>query len=155
MGFSVAMSGGASMLSSSSPQTIWASINQFQLLLLLPLTGAFMDPEVVKYFQKLSFVSFNFNFIPIKKLPFVTWLHDTIGYNQENEYFENIGISNGSTLINILSLTLVIWLLILCHLLILLTKKCANRDAEKWKRTLKLANKLHNLFTFSIYIRFL
>ena len=53
-----------SILNLSSPQALWMIANQFQLMLLLPLTGAFIPEDVVYYFTGEGFLNFNFNFIP-------------------------------------------------------------------------------------------
>ena len=69
MGAAVTMSVVLSMLGVSSPQAVWTMVNHFQLLLLMPMTGAYFPSEIIEYLTGMSISMFNFYFIPFPGLP--------------------------------------------------------------------------------------
>lgn len=117
------MSGIVSLASLSSPQTIWAIINQFQLLLLLPLTGAFVPQEVVEYLKGMKFVILNFNFVPLSDLSLLSKLYSYFSLPQKVEYLQEIDIESGSTLLNCFPLTLLFAFYLTCHALVLILRR--------------------------------
>jgi hypothetical protein len=104
-----------SVLSMSSPQSIWFIINQLQLLMLLPLTGAFIPQDVVDYFKAMSFSNFDFDFLSVDKIPVFSHISGVFGYDHDSEYLRDIDVESGSTLVNILGLIFIYMLLVLCH----------------------------------------
>ena len=119
MGAGAAVGGAASMLSMSSPQAVWMMVNQFQLLMLLPLTEAFLPEDIIDYFTGMSFTNFNFNFLKLEKLPTFGSLYELFGFDEEDEYLKDLGIQYKSTLLNNISLLLIIFGLVSLHLIIL------------------------------------
>lgn len=79
-------------------------INQLQLMMLLPLTGAFIPEEIIDYLAGMDFFLIDFSFIPVKKLPFFTAVVSKFDTEQSNGYLDSIGLNSGSTLVNNLSL---------------------------------------------------
>ena len=75
-------------------------INQYQLLLLMPLTGAYFPKDIIDYFKGMSFTSLNLNFVPLPKVPLLKYAYEYFGFEQENEYFIKIDIEYGSTFLN-------------------------------------------------------
>ena len=60
-----------SIANMASPVGIWSIINQFQMLMLLILTGAFIPTTVKEYLSGMNFVLLNFDFIPFIDVPLV------------------------------------------------------------------------------------
>ena len=110
----------ASLISMTSPQGVWVTINQFQLLFILLLSGAFFPENIVSYLTGMDFASFSFNFIPIKKGPAVA-LSNWLSFGLKNDYLSAIGLNSGSAIINNLSLIAFILVIILFHLMYLIT----------------------------------
>ena len=86
-----------SIISLTSPQGIWISINEFQLLLLLLLTGAYFPSNISYYLTGVSFSSFSFNFIPVIKSPGPNYLKSWLDFNLNNDYLSDIGLNSGSS----------------------------------------------------------
>ena len=64
-----------SIINMTSPAGIWPIINLFQMLMLLILTGAFIPEMIKSYLIGMNFVLFNFNFIPLYKVPIFSDLY--------------------------------------------------------------------------------
>jgi hypothetical protein len=106
-----------SALRLSSPQSLYFIVNQLQLLMLLPLTGAFIPKDIIDFFVGMSFSNFNFDFIPVDKIPIFSHIFEKLGYDHDSEYLKDIGVESGSTLVNNLSLIFIYILLAFCHLI--------------------------------------
>ena len=115
----VAMIVAISVVIVSSPQGAFSLINQFQMFVLLPMIGAYMPIDVIDVITGMDFTMFSFDFIPLVKIPFLTQMIDLIDYNQSNSYYQTIGLSSGSSLVNHLGVILVVLILLLVHLAIL------------------------------------
>jgi hypothetical protein len=110
---------GVSVISMSSPQTMFSIINQFQMFILLPMIGAYMPPKVIQVLLGMNFSIFSFSFIPLEKIPLISDLINFIDYDQNDEYFDSIGLTSGSAFLNIIALMLVFGLFTLYHLSLL------------------------------------
>jgi len=104
----------------SSPQALWIMVNQFQLLMLLPLTDVFVPKDIEDYFTGMSFLSFDFNFIPFSATPLLNSMFSYFGFEQEDEYLKEIGIEYGSSILNQSSLVFMILLLMLLHVAVII-----------------------------------
>ena len=101
----------------------------------------------------MSFVLFNFDFIKIEKIKIFEIIYECLAFEQPNTLLNNIGITSGSTFMNMLKSILIICILIWMHALIMpVYYKCKSLDDRNCWR--KLWEKLFEIFTFSIYIRF-
>ena len=118
IGITVSVS--ASLLTSSSPQSIWLMVNQYQLYILLPLTGVYMPKDVINYLIGMEFTSFNLNFLNAKEtFKFDELLHDID--SEENDWYRTeIGIESQSAIVNQISLIFGLLLLALIHLVVIL-----------------------------------
>ena len=143
-----------SIINLTSPQGIWISINKFQLLLLLLLTGAYFPSNIIYYLTGESFSSFSFNFIPVIKSPGPNYLKSWIDFDLNNDYLSDIGLNSGSSVKNHFSLFTTILLLIGLHIIfILVFFRFLNKWYKKHSKLLNLRKHLHIIFTLSIYIR--
>lgn len=147
----VAISFGAAALSMSSPQGAFSILNQFQLFILLPMLGAYMPPKVLRIILGMSFAMFSFSFIPLEKTPLINDLFNFIDYDQSDEYFDEVGLTSGSAILNHIALLLIVGVLILFHLSILPCYQSSKHLSEKnWFR---IAMKfIFNLMAFSLYV---
>ena len=141
-----------SLLTMSSPQSMWFMVNQFQLLVLLPLTGAFIPQDLVDFFSGMSFVNFNFDFIPVVEVPPFSYLKERLGFDHSDSYLKDLGVNSGSTLVNTLSLIFMLFVYTIFHLLTLIYYTWAKKRPEQSKSR-KVAIKLLEAFTLAIYIR--
>ena len=155
----VGVAAGASMAFSfwnlSTPQGLWITMNQFQLILLLLLTNSHIPKSIVDYLSGLKATTWSMNFIPFKDIPGIKWIVDSLDHNLENKNLDYFGIFSGSTFANNLSLIWVILIILVLHLLYLLIFKSLKgkfKHKEKW---VKLLDWFYQLFTFTIYLRFI
>ena len=105
-----------SLLTTSSPHTIWLMMNQYQLLILLPLTKAYIPIDVIKYILGMEFTLFNLNFMNFDgAFRYDNLLHD-FSDKQTDWYKTQIGIKYQSAIVNHISLALGLFFLVMIHL---------------------------------------
>ena len=109
-----------SIINKRSPVAMWFLINQFQLLMLLLLTGTYMPKTVRQYLSNMDIVLFNLDFIPISRLPLISNLYDYMRFEQNNENMSDFGIDYGSTLVNNISFLFFMLLFIIAYLIVTL-----------------------------------
>ena len=139
-----------SIINGSSPVGMWAIINQFQMLLLLLLTGAYMPKAVRQYLSGMNVMFFNFNFIPFNKIPFIYDLYLWLEFEHNDEELKEIGIENGSTIVNNISTIAILISFAIIHMVIALiyiwkrskTRVCSQATTIAWK-----------VMNFTAYIR--
>jgi hypothetical protein len=151
MGAGVAIGGVVSLLSMSSPQAIWIMVNQFQLLMLLPLTDVYMPKEIEDYLSGMSFTSFNFDFLPLSSIPKFKGIFEYFGFEQNDQYLQGMGIEYGSAFLNQISLFAMMCAFLLIHSIIMLLYNLVKHDDSTKKY--KVMSKLVDIFTFAIYYR--
>ena len=95
---------------------------------------------------------FNFNFIKLEYFNLFKKLIEYLSIHQTNDSFIDIGVKDGSTIVNLMKLILMILLLIMLHLFItpLIAKWRKQEEGSKCKI---IGDKLFSIFVFAIYIR--
>ena len=152
VGVGAIMNGGASLLRMTSPIGIFSTINQYQLLQLLLISGAYISEGVSNLITGVIVSVINLDFIKIEKIWIIENINNYFLSEQSNENLSNIGINSGSTIVNLLKLFYTIILIVLLHLVFL-------RFYVKWKKYTKeskwrkIGERIFRLFTYSIYIR--
>ena len=149
-GLGVVLGIGMMLSNTASSSAIWMLINVYQMMLLLPLTGAYIHPYVIQYIKGVDFSILNFSISDytgsLQKINFMTYFDCT----QQNDYLNDIGLQSWSTIINIsLSVFFDIWIMIVhisLYLFYLWVK--SNRNCLS-----KFVFNLLKVMTFSIYIR--
>lgn len=61
----------AAGMSMSSPQGAFSIVNQFQLLILIPLAGTYLPEDVIAFITGMDFTMFSFDFIPFEDIPMI------------------------------------------------------------------------------------
>ena len=136
--------------SQSSIQSTFSGLNQLQLILLLPLTGAFIPSKVVQFISGMNFA------INIMSYANISYLYpqelQKLSYDQSSSYLYLINIKDGSSIFNWLNFAFPVLFLLWIHWLLLFIKWIIRRVNERrWIKRLVL--KLIEWFTFAIYIR--
>ena len=116
IGACMAMAALISVVKMASPIGMWSIVNQFQMLLLLLLTRAFIPDKIREYLLGMDFTLMNFNFIPLNEVPMISIPYDWIEYEQYDTNLQDIGVENGSTAANNLSFILMIMMFITLHI---------------------------------------
>lgn len=145
----VAASVTSSFLSSSSSQSVWSLINQFQLFLLLNLIGANLHYHVKDYLKGMDFSTFSFNFLPIN---FIDSFYNFFSCEEEDEDYILVGIGYTCIVINHLQFFLILLGTICVHVIVIILY----RKYKLLKNlTGKAVNKTYKYFTFTVYVRML
>ena len=105
-----------SIINLSSPVGIWCVIKQIQILMLVLLTGAHIPLIIKQYMSGMSFALFNFDFINHLKISFVHAYYEWIMFEQKNDSLKDIGIQDGSTIINNIFFLALLVLFIIAHI---------------------------------------
>jgi len=87
---------GASLLSMSSPNSLFSLINQFQLFILLPMIPNYFPVRLSDFILGMDFALLSFDFIPTDWVPFIREIKKWIKYPQVDGYYNEIGLSSGS-----------------------------------------------------------
>ena len=116
IGACMAMAALISVVKMASPIGMWSIVNQFQMLLLLLLTRAFIPDKIREYLLGMDFTLMNFNFIPLNEVPMISIPYDWIEYEQYDTNLQDIGVENGSTAANNLSFIVMIMMFIILHI---------------------------------------
>ena len=82
-------------------------INQFQILILLPLMFERFNTQVINYILCMETALLSFRFISVQDWVSSEFI-DMFDFNQPNEYLNDIELESGSTFINNLSLFFVL-----------------------------------------------
>ena len=106
-----------SIINGSSHASMWFIINQFQMFMLLLLTGAYIPKIVRQYLSDMNFVLFNFNFIPFNKIPIIHSFYLWMKFDHNNDVFKVIGVDDGSTVVNNISTIAILILLAIIHII--------------------------------------
>lgn len=129
-----AASGGAAILSSlsnlSSPQGLYMSMNQFQLILLTLLTNAYIPKKVVDYLAGMKSTTCSFGFIPFKKIPGFTSLIDWFYFKRTYYKLDYFGIESGSTFVDTFSLMCIFAIIVIIHSLIAVLYAFCRKNSE-------------------------
>ena len=97
-----------SLLNFSTSASFWLIIGQYQLLTILPLVGAYMPSDIVKYWAGLKIFLFSGNIVDPQNLFGLRPVYSYMGRDQSNDYLTKIGVKSESTFVNIFSLQLFI-----------------------------------------------
>ena len=91
----------SSMSSSSSGNSIWILINQFQLIILLPMLNTYTQYNFDSFIDGFGFASMDFDFLQNPLYwPFIDPQVDKIDYEQAEMVFKDNGIESGSFIYN-------------------------------------------------------
>ena len=116
IGVSMGLAAILSLISMSSLVGVWSMINHFQMLLLLLITGAFIPRIVRQYLIGMNFVLNICGFVPSHKVPLIANLFSWMKFEQYNEDLHDIGVEDGSTVVNNLSSLIILLFLIILQL---------------------------------------
>jgi hypothetical protein len=95
---------GFSMCGLSTPQGVWMTLKQFQLILLILLTGAYIPTSIVDYLSSLKATTCSFNFIPFKDIPYLDKLVEFLDSELFFKELDHFGLFSGSAFVNNFSL---------------------------------------------------
>lgn len=152
IGTGVAASVTSSFLSSSSSQSVWSLINQFQLFLLLNLIGANLHQHVKDYLVGMEFSTFSFSFLSFDSINFIDEFYNYFACEEEDEDYVLVGIEYTCTFINHLQFFLILLGTLCMHVIVIMLYKKYKLNKNLAGRTV---NRTYKYFTFTVYVRML
>ena len=137
--------------SSSSSSNSFGMINQIQLVILLPLIGAFLPQKIYDYLKSMNASLFNLSFLPQSNSQSLVDFKSWFDFKQPDSYLYLLQLTSGSALVNILSLTTIVGVVIIFHFIILILYVILFKlNRLYWIR--RLTEKLLGMLTFGFYI---
>lgn len=112
----------SSILSSTS-QSAWALLNQYQLVLLLPYLRGYLTKEFIFFIRDFKFALFNFAFVDEIYVPYMTKGDTMWEYDQPDFVFAENDLESGSFIVNQLSLVKSLLIIMALHMVLLLIIK--------------------------------
>ena len=106
------------IVSGNPPTGIYFILHQLQLIILFLMIDPFIPDTLKTYLENQGFVLVNFNMIPSADIPGIDIPIDWLESEQTNEALSALGIESKSTLVNNLSLFLMIGLIIFIHVML-------------------------------------
>lgn len=135
-----------------SPQGAYSMVNQFQIFMLMPLTEAFFPVEVIMFLTGLDFTMLSFSFLPLDEISGVDIILSWFDFKQEDNYYSEMGLASGSTIVNTYTLFITFALIAVLHVILyFFYRKVKNVDIKKFIH--KVIMKVFDWMTFNIYIR--
>ena len=143
----------SSLVSQGAPNRMFESINQLQLLMLLPLLGVYLPIKVIDYIKSLfsSLISFGLEYEDIKG---VDNLYSYLHHPQPNEMLDYLGFESGSTLVNVDDTVVVFFSILALHLIISLCYLMV-RTKKNDKLYIRMIKYIFESFNFGVHIRFI
>jgi hypothetical protein len=108
-----------SMITGAAPALMWGILNGLQLLVILPLTNAFLPDSILEFIYGIEFATFSFDFVPINTSPVYKQIDEWLHFDQEEDVISSMGIESTSSIVNnfqIITTFLLIGLVNLCVL---------------------------------------
>jgi cysteine-rich repeat protein len=140
------------LLSVGSSQSLFSGTNQLQLMLLLPLFRLYMPKPIVDFYRELSWTLMSFDFLKVDFWPGVQFVSKSFSKEQSDPYLNLIGISNYSSIMNVMQCMLLIAMFLLIHAFISFWY-LAVKGKTNLTWTQKLIKNLFRAMTFNIYVR--
>ena len=75
-------------------------VNQFQLILLLPLVGTYMPNSILLFIEGMNTALLSMNFLSVQNIPFVNSFIKGFTAERTDKFLNKIGIQYESTIIN-------------------------------------------------------
>jgi hypothetical protein len=119
----------SSFITSNSTYAIWTLVNQLQIITLLMLVDSFTPEDFIDYLEGISFVSFNFDFIPFKDVPYLNWLTEELDVELDDRKLNVSRIQSRSSFVNLFSIMIMFLTAFAMHVLLFLLPNNKPRPA--------------------------
>jgi hypothetical protein len=96
------------LTSLSNPTGLWQMINTMQLFMLILLLDVYLPIRILNVYNASSGFTLTFEVSFIAKIPYMGDVYEFFNFLSPRESYSMLGIDSGSTLINILSLILLL-----------------------------------------------
>jgi cysteine-rich repeat protein len=139
----------------SNPTGFWQMMNIMQLFMLIVLLEIYLPLKVLNVLNSSSYFSLSFDASYISDIPYLGPMYNFLDFMPPKANYLVLGVGSGSTLINILSLLLIMIGLGLFHWWILLWRMTWGKDdSSEEKSIIKIIlSKTWSFMTFNVYVR--
>jgi hypothetical protein len=104
------------LTSLSNPTGLWQMINTMQLFMLILLLDVYLPIRILNVYNASSGFTLTFEVSFIAKIPYMGDVYEFFNFLSPRESYSMLGIDSGSTLINILSLILLLMAVWMAHI---------------------------------------
>ena len=132
---------------------LFGFIHYLQMIIIIPMIGAYISHDVTTFIATFGSCLLNFNFILKIDLLSIQNLID-IDYPQKNSYLDLIELASGSGLIN-LQASILLFMVYVCIGIIVMIAHAILLKYELSSRCLELNKFLYKILIFNVYIRFI
>ena len=134
----------------SSIQGTFSGLNQVQLILLLPLVGAFIPTRVIQFIAGMKLALNLLAYVEVVDMVPIDFRK--LDYSQPISYLYLINFTSQSSLLNFMNFAYPILLMLLVHSIWAFIK-CVDKNADQSKWIVKIIFKTYEGMTFGNYIR--
>lgn len=121
------------------------------MILILPYLKSFLTKEFKYFIRDFKFTLFDFDFLDIIPIPYMTKDTNTLHYPQPDPTFAENDLESGSFIVNQLDLFKTIFIIGVIHSIFMVLRKIIPcTDSPKLQ---SISNKLLDTFQFAIYFR--
>ena len=153
VGANVILGSTTSILCGTSTQGAWASINQFQLYLLVPLLNIYIHPDILDFLSGFTFSFFSFSFFRVEEFEFIKFILSVFSDKKSNNYLESIGIRYVNSFRNHAKIIFTLTIFIILHLMIFFPLHRLIKWIKSESFLSKIIEYILNLFMLTLYIR--
>ena len=136
--------------STSSSSNSFGMINQIQLVIILPLIGAYIPEKIYDYLKSMNASLFNPNFTPTSNSSSTNSFKSLFDFKQQNSYLYLLQLNSGSAFVNIVDLSTTVGFVICFHVAIVILYAILRRIRRF--TFLKKILKLIEMLTFGFYV---
>jgi hypothetical protein len=134
IGLSIAVSAIAGSITSifkvNSKTLMWCLINQIQMLIILLLVNNFVPFDVTDVITQQAFTLMDFGFFPSQDLPYINFPIKSFNFKQIKGLLIDLGLEWRSTLRNMYSFVVILFVVSIFHVLLALSVTCWANKTE-------------------------
>ena len=127
-------SASSSSNSTNSKQSIWAQINLYQDIILIPMLGTYLGNDFHYYITEFEFASFDFEFLKFMEFPVLESgpsIIDELDYEQPDELFADNEIESGSAFVNHFQFIKAMFIMFLLNMTFIISRFIINKINPK------------------------
>ena len=137
--------------SSSSSSNSFGMMNQIQLVILLPLIGAYLPQKIYDYLKSMNASLFNLNFLPTSNSQSTISFKALFDFKQPNSFLFLLQLNSGSAFVNIIDLTTTVLIVVGVEIILLIIYVIL-RKTNKFQTLKSVMLKIFEMLTFGFYI---
>ena len=141
----------SSSSSSSTSSNSFGMLNQIQLVIILPLVGAYIPEKIYDYLKSMNTNLFNLNFLPTSSSSSTVSFKKLFDFRQPNQYLHLLSLNSGSAFVNIIDLMTTVLIIVAIEILLLIIYVIL-KITNKFAKIKSILWKILEMLTFGFYI---